>query len=356
MRDGRGEELLALLNNTVIKLPTKQKAIVNNSSSMSYGQFLYLLNNPAKMIAYEIKREHPQATDQQIEGYFAQSHPQDIQKEQERTVFRILEEKGADGSITNFLSARSKNGFPLLFSIAMHFDDNITIIVLALSIAYETDGSSLKKLTSLTYNGKTLDAYLKGNMTLDQIIKEVKGDIKPGEGKKEPIQTSAITSTWGDNDSSSSDEEEVTPVKSYGRGGKAAVLLDKNGANFKFLPPPAEVRRIEAGLSHNSIRLQDFQDFIIKQANRDELELPDKLSVSKGNKVLQKAVGQAKEILDVYKKGKNPTGLTPRELLFLKRLEKYCFVSPDGLLFSIKKYNWLRKQRNFKQIVMDLFK
>lgn len=356
MRDGRGEELLALLNNTVIKLPTKQKA---GSGGMSYGQFVYFLMKPNEVLTQEYKRDHPEKTDEEVERYLADASYQDIKSMQESVIYRVLNEKAKDGSIVDFLSAKSKKGFPLIFSLAYGFDHHI--VELALELAYAVDKSSLEKLTSLTYDGKTIEGYLKGKKTLDRVISDVKdrviSDVKdnpvavtPNEDSKDKSEEPLSVKT---DDSS---EEEVTPVKSYGRGGKAAVLLDKNGATFKFLPPPAEVRRIEAGLSHNSIRLQDFQDFIIKQANRDELELPDKLSVSKGNKVLQKAVEQAKEILDVYKKGKNPTGLTPRELLFLKRLEKYCFVSPDGLLFSIKKYNWLRKQRNFKQIVMDLFK
>jgi hypothetical protein len=264
----------------------------------------------------------------------------------EKHITEVLNEIQKEGKLVDFLTSATNNGFPIILAVA--YNCELRFVAEIMNRAKVLDPSVFSKILTVKYKDKNLMEVL-GSKRAAELLSLLNGI---------PVSSKIITPTAPSDKEEKANplEEPINPPTAYGRGGKAAVLLDKNGTNFKFLPPPAEIRRIEAGLSHNSIRLQDFQDFIAHQVNRGELDLPDKLSVSQGNKLLKKAIEQAKEILGVYKKGKNQTGFTPRELLFLKRLEKYCYISPDGLLFSIKKYKWLKSQRNFKQIVMDLFK
>ncbi len=273
----------------------------------------------------------------------SQLPPPEFKSMMENHTDEVLNIVQSQNKLLEFLTSSTNNGFPLIFAIA--YNCEVEYLAKVINRAKVLDPSAFSKIVSVKdKNDKSLMEAL-GERRASKLLEFL--SESPLSSKSAPSSTKEVQLP-----------SQVAPieVKGGGRSGKASVLLDKNGTNFKFLPSPSEIRRIESGLSYNSIRFQDFQDFVIHQANNGEIDLPNKLSPSKGNKIVKEVVEQAKEILGIYKKGVNPTGLTPREILFLKRIERYCYVSPDGLLFSIKKYNWLRSKRGFKQIVSDLFK
>lgn len=272
----------------------------------------------------------------------------DQMKLKEQHIEEVFKFAFAEGKLAEFLTSTTKNGYPVIFAIERNAGaSGLNYLAKAIKQAEALDPDVFNKILLIKYKDRNLMETLGAKKSAELLAKLTGQPVQSPIAK--PEQPSELVVDKNDEIS----EQPVDMPKS-GRSGKASILLSKDGRYYKFLPSPAEKRKIQAGLTHSSINLEDFQEFISHLVGQGKLDLPDKLSVRLGQKALEKSIEQAKKVLGDYSR-QNPTGLTPREKRFLVRLQRYCFVAPNGLIFSIKKYKYLQSKRNFVQIIKDLF-